>query len=63
MPGKIFKVDNQQQESVNAGNTGKNKANPSQSGFVDNTLEAANAKQLKEQLNPKGPQQMKQEMS
>ena len=60
---KVLNEDNIQQSSVNAGNTGKNKTNANQTGFVDKTPEAANAKKLKEQLSAKGPQQMKQEMA
>ena len=50
------------QSSVNADNTGKNSA-VNETGFVDNTPEAAEAKELKVQLSAKGPQQMKQEMA
>jgi hypothetical protein len=64
MPLEKISEENQLNlSSVNAGNTGKNKTNANQTGFVDNTDEAANAKKLKEQLSAKGPQQTKQEMA
>lgn len=50
------------QSSVNADSTGKNSA-VFETGFVDNRPEAAKAKELKEQLSAKGPQEMKQEMA
>jgi hypothetical protein len=64
-PENVYEEENQrQQESVNAGNNNDNKTNNAESkGFVDNTPEAAKAKELKEQLSAKGPQQMKQEMA
>jgi hypothetical protein len=63
-PEKIAQDDNErQQESVNSGNAGNTSPVTVNNGFVDNTPEAANAKNLKEQLSAKGPQQMKQQMA
>ena len=64
-PGeKVVKEDNQlQQESVNSGNMGNKTPAPVTNGFVDNTPEAAKAKELQEQLGKKGPQQLKQGMA
>jgi len=63
-PENVYEEENQrQQESVNAGNNNDNKTNNAESkGFVDNTPEAAKAKELKAQLSNKGPQQMEQEI-
>lgn len=64
MPEKVVKEDNQQQqESVNSGNSGNKTTTPVTNGFVDNTPEAAKAKELQAQLGKKGPQQLKQEMA
>jgi hypothetical protein len=59
---KVLSEDNQQQ-SVNTENTSKNNTNANQTGFEDNTTEAANAKALQGELTTKGPQQMRQEMA
>jgi hypothetical protein len=62
-PEKISEENQSNLSSVNSDNVGKNNTNTGLTGFVDNTPEAANAKILKEQLNAKGPQQMREEMA
>jgi hypothetical protein len=66
MPLEKISEENQSNlSSVNSDNSSKSKTNANLTGFVDNTREAANAKELQGQLSNNKPyqQQMKQEMA
>ena len=66
MPLEKISEENQSNlSSVNSDNSSKSKTNANLTGFVDNTREAANAKELQGQLSSNKPyqQQMKQEMA